>query len=490
MSTSSYSELTQKLNSETVKQVRSVLSDLANASTLMAYNQDGQGSFPYWLTTGPQNSFNKLTYDWIDQVVQFDEEKGALKNTANAMVGQLATVVYPKLSYALNSADSQKLQDTQTKTAAQGNALVTQYTQNVAAIPPETANNLNYVTGQVLTWGPADKTITLNDLKNSFDLAAELPNMPAGGSAVLPALTEWLNAASSTLSLQNSVSFGNAFISYLKSAVTNPNAATQIGTLDPTDPNAKVVEKPKWSITQNANALMNSLKNADKKVTISIQASNFSSDTSDLSINGSAAGSFGISWLTFGAGGSASYNVHTANTSAASATIEISYPGITAVTGKPMPAQRTGSSAEGWMDQTALTQANKNGVTLPPKESGYVFSPALPSGTSLSKNGNFGYMNTVAISDQPTIKITYASGESSVYESIFQEQTSWSVSFLGIFTIAKGSQSYYNAKVEESSSGSGFSITITPDGSQFNVPDAEKRANVLAACPSWPGDAS
>ncbi len=486
----SYAELTQEINKQTVKQVQEVLSSVIGTTQLESYNQDGQGNFPYWLTTGPSGSFNLLTYNWIDQVVMQDADAGALKNTANAMVGQLATVIYPKLSYALNAADQTKLQETQTAAAAQGNALVTQYTQNIAPIPAGTMNNLNYVAGQILTWGPTDKTITLMDLKNSFDLNAELPNMPAGGSAVLPALTLWLNASASTLSLQNSVSFGSAYIAYLNSAVTSPNAATGIATLDPSNPAATPVTKPRWTITQNANALLNGLKNAGNKVSISIAASNSSSTTTDLSISGGGGGTFGLDWLTFGVSGSASYNVHTANSSQASATVEISYPGVTPVTAQPMPAQRTGSSAEGWMDQTVLTQANSNGTALPPQESGYVFSPALPSALSLGADGNFGYMNTVAISDQPTIKITYSGGSSSTYKSVFKQQSNWSVSFLGIFTIAKASQSYYKATVEDSASGSGFTVTITPDGDQFNVPDAEKRANVLAAAVTWPGDAS
>lgn len=487
---SSYSELTKQLNDVTMEQVRSLLSQLSNVSELQSYNQNGQGNFPYWLITGPQNSFNSLTYNWIDQVIEFNAEDGAYQSTSNTMVGQLATVVYPKLSYALDKTDLDKLQTTQTVTAAQGNQLVTQYTQNVAAIPADTPNNLNYVAGQILTWGPAGEKITLKDLKNSFDLVELLPNMPAGGSAILPSFTTWLDAASSTLSLQNAVSFGNAYISYLKSSVKKPNDATDILTLNPTDPQAEPVKQSKWTVTPNSNALLNSLKNQGKKVALSITASNSSSTTTELSVNGSAAGSFGPSWLTFGAGGGSSYNVHSANSSQASAKIEISYPGVTSVTSLPMAAQLSGASAEGWMDQTVLTQANTNGTTIPPSESGYIFQPALPPATKLGKNGNFGYLNTVIISNQPTIKITYEGGDSSTYKSVFEEHSDWSVSLLGIFTIAKASQSYYKAVVEDSASGSGFTVTITPDGTEFSVPDSQKRANVIAGAATWPGDAS
>ncbi|WP_223787176.1 hypothetical protein [Marinicella meishanensis] len=484
-----YDQLISELNDSINSQVKQVYSKLAGVTSLKSYNQDGQGDFPYWLTTGPQNSFNDLTYNWIDQVVKYLENHDAYANTSNTMVGQLATVVYPKLSYALNASDNQKLTNTQTATVAEGNNLVAQYTQNVGPIPATETSNLNYVTGQILTWGKKGEQLTLEDLKNSFDLSNELPNMPAGGSAVLPALTKWLNAASSTLSLQNAVSFGNAYINYLKSAVKSPNKATGISTLDPTNPSATPVVKPRWTVNENSNALLNSLQNKNKKVTLSIAASESNSTTTKLSINGSAGAEFGLDWLTFGVGGSASYNVYTANSSEASATVEISYPGVSTVTVKPMPAQLAGSGAEGWMDQTVLTQARANGNQLPPPQSGYVFSPALPGAMDLSADGNFGYLNTIVISDQPTIKITYQGGDSSVYESIFKQQSSWSVKLFGLFTIAKGSQSYYKAKVEQAASGSGFTVTIEPDGDQFTVPDSQKRANVLAAAATWPGDA-
>jgi hypothetical protein len=485
----SYQDLTKKLNDATLQAVRSVLATLTDTSGLQAYNQDGVGNFPYWLTTGPQRSFNNMTYEWIDQVVAYDPQTGALKNTGDRMTGQLATVVYPKLSYALNGADSAKLQATQTQTAAQGNALITAYTQNVAPIPPGTANNLDYVTSQILGWGPTDKPLTLMALENSLDLREDLPNMPASGQAVLPALTIWLNASSSTLSLQSAVSSGTNWSSYLGKAVRSPNADSSVATLDPKDATAQPVKKPKWTINEDANTLLNGLKNSEKKVTVSISARSMSSATSELQINGQAAGRFGWDFLTFGVSGKVSYNVYTANTSAASVSVEIIYPGVTAVTVKPMAAQRSGNGGIGWMDQTDLTQASKNGQQLPPPESGYVFTPALPSSISMRKQGNFGYLNTIIISNQPTIKITYSGGDSSTYKSVFQQSSSWQVKLLGIFTVASGSQSYYKAKVEEHASGSGFSVTIAPDGTEFNVPDAQKTANVLAANPTWPGDA-
>lgn len=487
---SSYDDLTKQLNDAILEGVRSALKDVASASSLQTYNQDGIGNFPYWVTTGPSNSLNDMTYQWIDQVVMYDGLTNALKNTSNSMTGQLATVVYPKLSYALSASDNTRLQETQTRTAAEGNALVTQYAQNVAPIPSGTSNNLNYVTGQILTWGPSDKPLTLTDLKNNFDLAAALPNMPAGGSAVLPALTSWLNAASSTLSLQNAVSFGDAWTGYLKGAVRTPNPASSVATLDPKEASATPVNKPKWTINESANTLLNGLKNSAKQVKIKISASNMSSTTTDLQINDKLAGSFGCNFLTFGVSGQVSYNVHTANTSAADARVEISYPGVTVVTVKPMPAALVGTSGNGWMDQTTLTQADKNGQALPPPQSGYVFTPPLPSSTSLRRQGNFGYLNTIVISNQPTIEITYSGGDSSTYKSVFQQSSSWSLKLLGIFSVASGSQSYYKTTVKENSSGSGFSVTIAPDGTEFSVPDAQKTANVLAVSATWPGDAS
>jgi hypothetical protein len=485
-----FNELTKQFNEQTMKQVRDVLSSLDNVSQLQSYNQDGMGNFPYWYTTGPSQSFNELTYTWIDQVVKYTKENGALTNAANQMVGQLSTFIYNNLSFALSSEDNTKLQETTTRTAAEANALVTTYTQNVGPIPSDQTNNLDYVTGQILTWGPADKPITLVELKNSFNLSKALPNMPASGSAVLPALTIWLNASSSTLSLQNSESAGNALIDYLQQSVIDPNSATSIKTLDPTNPNAAPKLQPKWVINKAANAILNDLKNEGNKIALSIESSKSSSTTTNLSVNGGAGISAGLSWLSFGVSGSASYNVSTANTSAAKATVEISYPGVNAVPAQPMTAARTGNSAEGWMSQTALTQANKNGTNLPPQESGFIFSPALPSSTDLDVDGNFGYINTTVISGQPTIKITYESGDSSIYKSVFEQNSDWSVKLLGIFTVSKASQSYYKAEVEESTSGSGFTVTISPSVEEFTVPDAQKRANVLAAAVTWPGDAS
>jgi hypothetical protein len=482
--TTSYDRLIRTLNAETQKQVKDQLADVVDASQLLPYNQDGAGDFPYWITSGPANLFNNLTYNWIDQIVRFDEDRGALVSNGTDLIAQLQTSIYPKLSYALSSEDQKTLQAMQSKTTLEGNALVSEYAQNVAAIPAGTPNNLDYVTTQILTWGAASATLTLMDLKNTFDLAALLPRMPASGSAVLPALTAWLNAFSSALSLQNSSSFGNAYIAYLKSAVTNPNAATLIQTLDPSNPTAQAVSRPRWDVNIAANQIQNSLRNAGKAVKLTVSASNFSSSESQLSINGKVGGSFGWGWLEFGGSAGAKYNVQNANTSASSATVEITYPGITAVPLRAMQAQQ----GSGWLASTEISEAAKNGSKLPPAKSGYVFSPALPTSMSLKRNGTFGVINTVVISNQPTIKITYTSGDAKTFKRVFQQDSSWSVSFLGLFDIASGSQNYYTANVEESASGSGFSVTIAPDGTEFTVSDAQKRAKVLAVTPSWPAD--
>ena len=92
-----YDQLISELNDSINSQVKQVYSKLAGVTSLKSYNQDGQGDFPYWLTTGPQNSFNDLTYNWIDQVVKYLANHDAYANTSNTMVGQLATVVYPAI---------------------------------------------------------------------------------------------------------------------------------------------------------------------------------------------------------------------------------------------------------------------------------------------------------------------------------------------------------------------------------------------------------
>lgn len=134
----------------------------------------------------------------------------------------------------------------------------------------------------------------------------------------------------------------------------------------------------------------------------------------------------------------------------------------------------------GWWNPDVIEDA-ANGN---PDQSGYQFTPEPQF--DFGVNGTFGAIRRLLIAQQPTISLTYETSHFDEMQQVFQEHSSWGVSFLGI-ALAGGSQSYYASSLTQDAASQTVTVTMTPVGMTTPVAAADQLAYVIGAEMIWPG---
>ncbi len=178
----------------------------------------------------------------------------------------------------------------------------------------------------------------------------------------------------------------------------------------------------------------------------------------------SGGGDIPIDDFILGVSGSLKFNLFSASGTGTSASVELTFPNPTLIAVNPQPWQQ--SSASGWYLAGIIQQAASNPNTGTPQNpvfarSGYAFPNGAPNGFNLGAGGNFGRLAGLAVSQMPTVVITYSTGNYSQFEESFDEKTTWSLSFLGI-PLGNASQSVYQAFAKQTSEDGSFTLTFTP----------------------------
>jgi hypothetical protein len=82
------------------------------------------------------------------------------------------------------------------------------------------------------------------------------------------------------------------------------------------------------------------------------------------------------------------------------------------------------------------------------------------------------------ISQQPVFTLAYQTRNYSAYQRVFQENSSWGISFLGI-SLGGGSQSYYSCQSTYNQSSQTVTVTLSPAGVTNPVTPTAKLAYVV-----------
>ncbi|MEO0433141.1 MAG: hypothetical protein AAF151_15755 [Cyanobacteria bacterium J06656_5] len=224
---------------------------------------------------------------------------------------------------------------------------------------------------------------------------------------------------------------------------------------------------------------------SQSKVSIKIQASNFSSTETHFSISGSTGFSIPIGYFfAFGFGGSASYNMSKYTESSSSLDITMEFPGVTPYAGQPIPLST--DYKEGWYDQSLLRSIVKgsgddqvSGFKIP-TDSQFKIPDTFGPGKTFSR------LKTFVISQAPTITMVFKAANATAIKQDFQENASASVSFLGLFSLGSVSESYKVSKVDENSAAGTVTVTLAPPDINGTVPMNAKVAYVLGGVADYP----
>ena len=157
----------------------------------------------------------------------------------------------------------------------------------------------------------------------------------------------------------------------------------------------------------------------------------------------------------------------------------MSYPGVNLVTFGPTPFSQVGQTSSWyWLDP--IKEAIANGQK---DVSGFKFSP--DPGIDFSANGDFGFLEALAIAGYPTVKITVKSSDFNSISTEINQSVTVAASFLGI-PLGSSTESTYSKKTETDAATSTVTITMTPPDKLVGGTANDSRAWILGAVKNFP----
>jgi hypothetical protein len=225
------------------------------------------------------------------------------------------------------------------------------------------------------------------------------------------------------------------------------------------------------------------LNTSSNAVSVAINISNFSSDSSQLSISGGTSFNIPIAGiLDIAVSGSASYDLSRYTSSSSNVTMNITYPGVTLF--GSIPSVLSTDNTTGWYADDVLQEvATKTGQDA----TGYQLQGSEFDVTQLFGPGKtFSRLKTFVISQQPTISMTFTGANASVITSDLQVNASVRLKLLGMFDLGGVSGSYSVQKIDSSSSSGSVTVTFGPPVISGTTPLQQQQAYVLGGVASYP----
>lgn len=476
--------MSNDLQSVVYTEIQSAAQPLAtalNMPNMVPVDEASLGDFPWYWQSG--TNFNAATFNWFNNLFAYDGD--GYVGTSGEPLNTSLFNVFMATSYVLDSADAAALNAAVLANASVVNTIISDWTTTQGAIPATyntQAAQVNYVTGQVLTWGSA--SLTLGQLRNSINPMALLPNVPVGGDQVVSDLMTYLAKTSSVANIQAAVvSFNNELARVRNNIAPQPPlTAAAPGFMQTVDDKGNTKIEIEIDVAESTGVIQNNLipqPGTGKSFSASFDVVRQSSSTVQVSAQGGASGAGDLDFfLTLSGSGGASYNMFSADSSLTTCSVTLTYNGVTTVT--PEFAKYDVTSGTGWWFPDPIEEA----ANPTPDQSGYQFTPK--PAFNFGVNGNFGAIARLMISQQPVLSLSFVTANYHAFQEVFQENSSWGLSFLGI-PIAGGSQSYYRCNTSFNSSSNTVTVTMTPVGVVNPVTPMDQLANVVGAQIVWPG---
>ncbi|MFJ2987461.1 hypothetical protein ACIPF8_06320 [Collimonas sp. NPDC087041] len=417
--------------------------------------------FNYGITYGSNAYYNQATLQDIDTLL------GVASNGQPDLTGAGFSNLYAQIMGAVTFSFCQQDQATMAKqdTAASG---------QIASILTEFEN-----VGGVYT-SPLPFGGKLQDVFNQMNKAyGSITNMPNTLNALRNAIAAYQRISGDSYALHNRYYAATARIAAVVANVTTPSATN--GGMQVGSSNYYVGFTPNKLPT--ANRLIAGLNTAGNAVSVAISISDFSSDSSQLSISGGTSFNIPIAGiLDIAVSGNASYDLSRYTSSSSSVTMNITYPGVTLFAS--IPSVLSTDNSTGWYADDVLQEvATKTGQDA----TGYQLQGSEFDVTQLFGQGKtFSRLKTFVISQQPTISMTFTGANVSVLTSDLQVNASVRLKLLGMFDLGGVSGSYSVQKIDASSSSGSVTVTFGPPVISGSTPIQQQLAYVLGGVASYP----
>ncbi len=486
MATSNFDALARDLYASLNSKANALVGKTNNV-TLQPLNLGGAGYFP-WFYEDSNNNFNFNTFLFLNRRVKPDGN-GSL--TFGDPLDMAYRTVLQDISFQLSSSDSAALNRANTNASGAMSSVVNGYQTTYGPITPAqmTAANvstkidyvISYKVGQVWSGRTTTPPLTWSEMINAANLSSLLPNLPPSASPLLNSIANYLSAVSGVISLQDAVSNNNWLRTHLLNNTIAPTALN--GGAGTVHNDGTVDMEVAFTVNQSEQSLNQSLGNAGNVLELNMTAAQADSSTYQVSVEGHGGISVPIDFMVLNMSGGSSFNLSSINGSSKSISIKATFPGLSFVSFSPELFQQ--AVGKGWYLADIIKQAVVNGSQ---DVSGFRFSPK-PS-YDFSKNGDFGILNALAISQFPTIEVNYMQGDYSQFQQTFQEHTKWDLKFLGLCPVGGGSQSVYESTSSANASGGGFTIKFSPPANNYIDPSGVTNSNmafVLGGQATYPG---
>lgn len=458
-----------------VKQAQGVLGNVLGNITPVPIEIAGHGNFPYNYLDINTN-FNVKTWEFLNSVMQAGEHGGVV--FGQPLTNAYSTLV-SALSYQYSKADSIALEKARISGEQDAIALVVAYERTYGPITgaqltaARVETKLDYIIGYKVqnVWAGENAPLKFTG-GNVVNLVDALPALPPAAQPLLGLITKYLGDLTSVLGLVNSSGAAATLLANLRQNTTTPTTGN--GGISTSDGKMHVA----FSVKEAMAVIDTALANAANQFTVTFHVSNYTEDSTTVSVSGRAAGVIPIGdFLGIDLGGGASYNMHTLNTHGDELDVTLTYTGVTLVNVGPNVYQE--DTRTGWFDSQPLREAVAN---YQQDVSGFQLTP-WPSTYNFGVGGNFGYLNALIISAYPTVTISYANGSSSDYESQIKQNASVGVSLFGI-RLGGVEQSFGQGKVKQHGQGAGFDVTFVPNPPAGGVSD--QTAYIIAGSVAYP----
>ncbi|WP_147445481.1 hypothetical protein [Corallococcus aberystwythensis] len=455
------------------------------------------GDFNWDWTTGT-GDINKLTYDYISGAVSPSTDiPGACAVGGTGSLPMLYGQLINAINWQFNDADQKALQAAQTKSTVQAQSLVATYTgiygpithaqfqaaQTVSAsIQTPIDYILMYQAGYLWAGIPSGSMpLSTSAMQSSPNLRKLLQYAPSSAEPVLLEISAYLNAYGIGASLQDAQSVGSSLLQILKSNLTP--SATNGGVLQSNPPSTQYF--PGFSSNKQPTDILSGLQNSSQPAIVSFTASSAQQSAYNISFSGGGSMSWGGWLLGISVGANFQGDIAAQQGSGSTFDITMSFPGVTVIPFAPAAYQPNSDGATGWLDETVLYQALNN-YNNGSKDSGFTFPSGLPSGIKLGPGG-VGYLSAVVVSGYPTITVNFAEGDYSTWSQWLAAHASVSVDLFGFISLGGANAGAFSAQAKQNSSGTGFTLTLTPPPVAGSTSAPDQGVPVLAGQVAWLG---
>ena len=425
----------------------------------------------FWgIQFGPNNYYNQNALDQIN--LQAIKGSNGMLTIGNASFTTLYNGIIGDVVFGFSESDQKAMDKDNQNNATQMNAVVDAWEDTVGEITTEETSQkdifpntkLGYIEAQVASrWdNDVDK---IPDSMQEFKAAYQSYKVSA---AISQRLYSQSAAAMTRLGAARTNSLN----------ATQANGGMQTGA-------ASYYQR--FGPLPAQNKINGSLQTTDNSVSIQFDLNNFSSTSSQLSINGQAGISIPIlDFMSIDLGGSTHYSLDKYASSQTHIKMTMTYDGITVISTPLTKGLLATNNQTGWYAPDVLSQAIAN---TDQSRTGFCLTGSqYPVDVYFGPGKKFSRIKTWVLSQQPSIEMTFCNADTSSVVSDFKEDASLSVKLFGIFGVGSVKQSYAVQSVDDKSSAGCVTLKLGPPKVIGTTPSSDATAYVVGGVPSYPPD--